>query len=323
MENYTYLIVGGGMTAASAIKGIREFDKTGKIALIGNDPNPPYNRPALSKKLWKGKKESDIWMTTDNAHVRLGRTILSIDIVAKTATDDKGDTYKFEKLLLATGGKVNKLPNAPDGILYYRTFDDYKALRTLTDKTDGFLVIGGGFIGSEVAASLAMNGKKVTMVFPEDNIGARVYPAGLSAFITKYFKDKGVEVLSKDGVVSVEKNGAIYIVKTTSGKVITANGIVAGLGIKPNLELATALGLRTDNGIVVDEYLQTSHANVYAAGDVANFYNPALDKHIRLEHEDTAFSTGEIAGKTWQEQRLNTPICHSFTLIFLSWVMKP
>jgi len=297
MENSTYLIIGGGMTAAAAANGIRQIDTKGRIAIVSNDSHPPYNRPALSKKLWKGEKEEEIWMKMDNVNLYQGKTIVSIDVNARTAKDNDGTIYRFQKLLIATGGKVNKLPNAPDGVIYYRTFDDYKTLRGLTEKSNDFVLIGGGFIGSEVAASLTMNGKKVTMIFPEDSIGARVYPAGLSEYISNYFREKGVEILNKDGVASIEKNGNDYSVKTSSGKTIKANGVIAGLGVKPNVELAVAIGIKTDNGITVDEYLQTNVANIYAAGDVANFYNPALNKRIRLEHEDTALSMGEIAGK--------------------------
>jgi len=297
MENSTYLIIGGGMTAAAAANGIRQIDTKGRIAIVSNDSHPPYNRPALSKKLWKGEKEEEIWMKMDNVNLYQGKTIVSIDVNARTAKDNDGTIYRFQKLLIATGGKVNKLPNAPDGVIYYRTFDDYKTLRGLTEKSNDFVLIGGGFIGSEVAASLAMNSKKVTMIFPEDSIGARVYPAGLSEYISNYFREKGVEILNKDGVASIEKNGNDYSVKTSSGKTIKANGVIAGLGVKPNVELAVAIGIKTDNGITVDEYLQTNVANIYAAGDVANFYNPALNKRIRLEHEDTALSMGEIAGK--------------------------
>ncbi len=297
MASYKYLIVGGGMTAPAAANGIRQVDTTGSIAIVGNETSPPYKRPPLTKGLWKDDNEDTIWIKTDRVDFHAGKTIVSIDAKNKTAEDNSGTTYQFEKLLLATGGKVNRLPNSPDGIIYYRSFNDYKMLRSIADKSNDFVVIGGGFIGSEVAAGLAMNGKKVTMIFPENNIGARVYPPALSGFISNYFRQKGVEVLNKDGVSSIEKNGNDYVVKTTNGKSITANAVTAGLGIKPNIDLATSLGLKTDNGIVVDEYLQTSHANIYAAGDVANFYNPALDKRIRLEHEDTANSMGEIAGK--------------------------
>ena len=297
MENSTYLIIGGGMTAAAAANGIRQIDTKGRIAIVSNDSHPPYNRPALSKKLWKGEKEEEIWMKMDNVNLYQGKTIVSIDVNARTAKDNDGTIYRFQKLLIASGGKVNKLPNAPDGVIYYRTFDDYKTLRGLTEKSNDFVLIGGGFIGSEVAASLAMNSKKVTMIFPEDSIGARVYPAGLSEYISNYFREKGVEILNKDGVASIEKNGNDYSVKTSSGKTIKVNGVIAGLGVKPNVELAVAIGIKTDNGITVDEYLQTNVANIYAAGDVANFYNPALNKRIRLEHEDTALSMGEIAGK--------------------------
>src|SRR4030095_10055736 len=145
-------------------------------------------------------------------------------------------------------------------------------------EADHIVLTGGAFTGSEVAASLAMNGKKVTMIFPEAAIGARVYPADLSSFLNGYYESKGVTVLASDGVTSIEKKNAVYTIKTKSGKTVEADVVVAGLGVKPNISLAEATGLKVDNGIIVDEYLRTSQPDIYAAGDVANFHSSALDK---------------------------------------------
>ncbi len=158
-------------------------------------------------------------------------------------------------------------------------------------------MIGGGFIGSEIAAALSMNSKKVTMIFPEGSIGERNYPKGLSNFITDYYKEKGVTILSNDGVEDITGSEGKYSVKTKSGKELSFDVIIAGIGISANTKLAESIGLKVENGIIVDEYCTTSDPNIFAAGDVANFYSPHLDKRIRIEHEDNANAMGECAGK--------------------------
>ena len=210
MQHYNYLIIGGGMTADAATKGIRETDAGGSIAIISKEEHPPYNRPPLSKSLWKGDPEDSIWRKTNDKSVTLvlSHTATAINAREKTITDDKGNTYSYDKLLLATGGVINRLPFETEGIIYFRTVDDYAKLRALAVKSNEVLVIGGGFIGSEIAAAMAMNGKKVTMIFPEAAIGARVYPSALASFLNSYYESKGVTVLTNDGVVSI-RSGSI------------------------------------------------------------------------------------------------------------------
>ncbi len=299
MHNYTYLIIGGGITADAAVKGIRQVDKTGPIGVISSEPHKPYNRPPLSKALWKGEPLEKIWRSTpsENVALHLSRTATGISIKDKIVLDDQGASYEFRKLLLATGGNVRTLPYKAEGIIYFRTLDDYRHLRDLTAHGNNFVVIGGGFIGSEIAAALAMNAKSVTMVFPEDNIGARVYPPSLSRYLNTYYQSKGIDVLVKDSVINIEKKGSLYSVRTAGGRELKADGVLAGIGITPNVELAGAAGLTVSNGINADEYLRTSHPDIYAAGDVANFYNPSLDSRIRVEHEDNANMMGETAGR--------------------------
>ncbi|MEO6167537.1 MAG: FAD-dependent oxidoreductase [Chitinophagales bacterium] len=299
MQHYNYLIIGGGMTADAAIKGIRETDAKGSIALISNEDHPPYNRPPLSKSLWKGDAEDTIWRKTNENNVTmvLSHKATSIKAKEKTVTDDSGNIYSFDKLLLATGGIINKLPLEAEGIIYFRTVDDYTKLRALSIKATEIVVIGGGFIGSEIAAALAMNGKKVTMIFPEAAIGAKVYPSALASFLNSYYESKGVTVLANEGIVSIEKNMATYTVKTKGGKTLKADVVVAGIGVKPNTALAADAGLNIGNGIEVDENLRTSEADIFSAGDVANFYSPALGKRVRVEHEDNSNVMGAIAGK--------------------------
>ena len=298
MKKFKYIIIGGGMTGDSVAKGIREIDKEGTIALISSEPHLPYDRPPLTKDLWKGKEVEKIYRGTDklNAEIILNTEITSINPSAKEITDNKNNRYTYEKLLIATGGKVIKLPFGEEHILYYRTLKDYEKLTLLAKTKNNFIVIGGGFIGTEIAAALAMNGKKTTIVFPEMLIGERVFPKDLAEFVTKFYEDKGITIISGESALGIEKKGEKLVLTTSSGKEIKTDAVVGGIGIRPNTEIAKSAGIKTDNGITVDKFLRTSIDNIYAAGDSANFYNPVLDKRIRIEHADNANKMGKHAG---------------------------
>lgn len=306
MPDYKYFIIGGGMTADAAVQGIRAADPAGSIGVISAEPHPPYNRPPLSKGLWKGEPEDSIWRKAAraNAELHLGRRAVGIDRKGRTVTDDRGALYGFEKLLLATGGWPRRLPLTTDQIIYFRTFDDYRRLRPLAERTLRFAVIGGGFIGSEVAAALRMQGREVAMLVPEAGVGARVFPADLSAFLVDYYREKGVEMRMGEGMAGVDASGGKCVVRTTTRRELVADVVVAGLGIQPAVELAEQAGLRVDDGIVVNEFCRTSQSDIYAAGDVANFHNPALGARIRVEHEDNANTMGRIAGQNMAGQQV-------------------
>ena len=299
MTNYQYLIIGGGMTAAAAVDGIREFDSIGEIGLISAELDVPYDRPPLSKALWKGKPLDIIWRKLEDKRVKvhLGRVVKEIIPQQKRVVDDRGDVFTYQKLLLATGGRPRRLPFGEDRIIYFRTLSDYRRLRALTETGRRFAVIGGGFIGSEIAAALAMIGKEVIMIFPGKDIGDRVFAPPLAQFVSSFYRQKGVEVLAGEEIVGLETRGNLHVLKTSTFREIVVDGVVAGVGIEPNVELAQSAGLEVENGIVVDESLRTSHPDIYAAGDVAAFYNPALGKRIRVEHEDNANTMGRLAGR--------------------------
>jgi NADPH-dependent 2,4-dienoyl-CoA reductase/sulfur reductase-like enzyme len=295
VAEHRYLIVGGGMTAAAACRGIREHDPDGSIALVGAEPFPPYKRPPLSKALWKNGDEDSIWLGTADLGVELvtGRRVVSLDLDARTATDDQGESHGYERVLLATGGRPKRVLAWGEEVVYYRTLADYRALRAQAGEGRRFTVIGGGFIGSEVAAALRMVGSDVTLVFPEDGIGARLFPADLAAFLNDHYREQGVEVLAGESVSAVE--GAR--VTTGGGRVLEADGVVAGLGIEPVTELAADAGLAVDDGIVVDERGRAGgRDDVFAAGDAARFPATALGTTTRVEHEDHANSHGFAVG---------------------------
>jgi NADPH-dependent 2,4-dienoyl-CoA reductase/sulfur reductase-like enzyme len=295
METSRYLIVGGGLSADAACKGIRELDPNGAIVLVADEPHPPYSRPPLSKALWKGEHESTIWRGTEELGVdlRLGRRIVTLDLHGKVAIDDEGERYGYERLLLATGGRPRRLPFGGDEVIYFRTLDDYRRLRALADQGAGFVVIGGGFIGSEIAAALALNGCSVKMVFPEPGIGSRIFPAFLSAALSDHYRERGVELLPGASVTGIERGR----VSLGDGRTLEADAIVAGIGIEPNVELAAEAGLPVRNGIVVDSFGRVGgREDVFAAGDVARFPVAALGSALRVEHEDHAKSHGRQVG---------------------------
>lgn len=294
MQSTRYLIVGGGMTGDAAVKGIREYDADGSIVLVGSEQHPPYARPPLTKGLWSGADEAKIWRGTEDAgaDLRLGRRIVSLDLGGRRATDSAGGEYAWEKLLLATGGSPRTIPDT-DGVVYYRTLDDYRSVRAQVHEGASAVVIGGGFIGSEIAASLAATGCRVTMVFPESGIAGRVLPAELSAFVTEEYRRHGVEVLTEETVAAADGRS----ITTGSGRTLDADVVIAGLGIEPATELAESAGLAVDNGIVVDELGRVEgREDVFAAGDVASFPVAVLGRRIRVEHEDHAKSHGRAVG---------------------------
>lgn len=304
---YNYIIVGAGIAAAHAAKGIREIDKEGSILMIGNEPYLPYNRTYLSKDLWTGKKKLENIIVHDQAYydslkveIRLNTTVTNLDPAKKTITTDDGTRYSYNKLLLAAGAQPRKLsiPGADlKKVCYFRTIDDYKTTRSILGEGKSVVLIGGGFIGSEIAASLALNKVKVQMIFPEKRICNRVMPSDLADFLTNMYSERGIRIDSEDVPVSISEEGEKVRVITRNGLEFQTDFVIAGLGVRPETELAAKAGLRVKNGIEVNEYLQTSDADIFAAGDNASFPYLALHKQMRVEHWDNAINQGLYAGR--------------------------
>ena len=326
MKHFQYLVIGGGLTGDAAVRGIRELDAEGSIGMISTEPDPPYMRPNLSKGLWKGRPIEKIWRNTQDlgAELHLGRKVTYLDPQNKIVRDEKGDEYTYIKLLLATGGSPIRLPFGEDHIIYYRDLQDYQRLRALSEQRDRFLVIGGGFIGSEIAAALTMVGKKVTMVFLEGAIGANIYPKDLSGFLNDYYRQKGVEVVPGDSVASLEKTGDRFTVRTKGGSAFEVDGVVGGIGIRPNIELARQAGLQVENGVVVDP---ASYGPLLRI-----FMLPATWRTFSIRRWVSAYGWsmkitpsrwGNRRGEIWQARTRPIRMCPCSTQIYLSWVMRP
>jgi 3-phenylpropionate/trans-cinnamate dioxygenase ferredoxin reductase subunit len=305
--SYPYIIIGGGLAGVSAVEGIREIDKQGEILLIGAEKHLPYDRPPLSKKLWTGKKKVENIFLHDpgfyeahNATLLSGVTVAAIDPKEKKITTDENKYYSYQKLLLATGGypRVLSIPGGNlNGICYYRTLDDYERIREIAGPGKSAVVIGGGFIGSEIAAALNMNQVKVTMIFPEQHLISRIFPDSLASSLTDQYRAKGVTILPNERPAAFSKDGPRFTTHTQSGKIIDSDMLIVGIGIAPAISLAQNAGLETANGIVVDEHLRTSDPDIFAAGDVASFPYQALGIRTRVEHWDHALMHGKFAGR--------------------------
>ncbi|MFA5044076.1 MAG: FAD-dependent oxidoreductase [Kiritimatiellia bacterium] len=302
-----YLIVGAGLAGASAVEGIRERDRERSIAIVGAEDHPPYDRPPLSKKLWFGKKEvKDIFLhdrafyDRNDVTLLMGRRVVSLDVKGKTVNDSKGESHRFEKLLLATGGAPQILP-IPGGdlaeICYYRALDDYQRMRGAAAPGKSALIVGGGFIGSEMAAALCVNKLDVTMIYPSGHLCDRVFPEDLGLAMERLYQSRGIRIVKGQKPVSFERQGARCVVRTSAGEKIASDLVIVGIGIKPAVELAERAGLAVGDGIIVNAYLQTAHPDIYAAGDNARFPYQALGQPMRMEHWDNALNQGKHAGR--------------------------
>lgn len=300
MTRYDYVIVGGGMVADAAAKGIRELDAHGTILILGDEPDAPYTRPALSKLIWIDDSftEDKVPLGTEatGAEIRTGVTVESIDPRSKTVTA-AGETLEYGALLLATGGTPTTI-DVPEGdrVIYFRTFADYRRLRALADDRPHVAVVGGSYIGTEIAAALIQNDCRVTLITPDGALREKLFPADLVTRFQGWFEDAGVTIVPNTRIASGSATDEGVVLTTEAGDTIEADVVVLGLGIAPNTALAEAAGLTVDDGVVVDEHLRTSAPSVYAAGDVASYPDALLGRR-RIEHVDLSRKQGRAAGR--------------------------
>ena len=304
--SHDYIIVGGGLAAASAIEGIRAHDSKGTILMLSRENYSPYRRPPLSKDLWFGKAKLDDLPIHDDAFYRdhgvdlqLRRDVIEIMTDTRTVWVDHGESHEYGKLLLATGTRPRLLGATSaglEGIHYFRSLEDYLVLRDRLRTVQHVLVVGGGFISIEIAAALSHAGVEVTFIYPHEYPLQRVLPRELGLHVANYYREHGIETVSSDAVVAFENRHGLIEAQTRLGNSITTQLVLAGVGVEPSIELAEAAGLEVGNGIHVDECGRTSDPHIWAAGDVAEFPYAALGRRMRLEHWDHAEHHGRSAG---------------------------
>ncbi|GAA1865524.1 NAD(P)/FAD-dependent oxidoreductase [Brevibacterium marinum] len=300
MQDFRYLILGGGMAADSAARGIRELDADGSIAIISNDVDEPYTRPALSKKLWTDPSftEDDNYLSTvtdTGAQLWLSTEVTDVDAEAKTLTTS-AERFGFEKLLFVTGGTPKTIDlEAGERVVYFRSFDGYRHLREFSGRDLNVAVIGGGFIGTELAAALVQNETKTTLLFDDETLCGSVFPPDLADAFHRLYQDRGVHLVSGTTVPGGRAEGEHVALDYGDGT-HEFDAVVVGLGIDPSIDLAEGAGIATDDGITVDASLQTSHPDIYAAGDVAQYPDRILGRQ-RVEHVDNATHMGAAAGR--------------------------
>jgi NADPH-dependent 2,4-dienoyl-CoA reductase/sulfur reductase-like enzyme len=302
-----HLLIGGGLASFHAAKQIRKAGDDGSILLVSEQPLPPYDLPPLSKEFLRGEKTIDdiIYetveqLTEQKVDLLLGVRVDALDTNAKTATLSNGETVAVEKALIATGGRPISL-SIPGmdlaGVHYLRTAADAAAIVESAGSARRALVIGAGFIGLEVAASLTQRGLEVTVVEAAPHVWARFADEQLAGFIQDYCSERGVRFQTNELVTELKGDDRVQAAVTRSGQMIDCELVCIGVGILPNVELAQAAGLAVDNGIVVDAQMRTSHPDIYAAGDVVNYPDPASAKRRRVEHWGHAEYGGQIAGR--------------------------
>ncbi len=274
---------------------------------MGEEPHVPYDRPPLSKEFLRGEKtrdelafEPESFYREQRIDLALGRRVIALDPAAKSATLAGGETLAFEKALIATGGRPVRLDlsgSGLPGVHTLRTVDDAMAIAADAVPGKRAVLVGAGFIGLELAASLTQRGVHVTVVETEPRIWPRFADERLAGHVQATCEKKGVTFVTSDAVTEIEGNDVIHAAATKGGRQLRCDLVCIGVGIAPNVELARDAGLAVDNGITVDDRMRTSHPDIYAAGDVANYPDPISGRRRRVEHWGHAEYTGQLAGR--------------------------
>jgi NADPH-dependent 2,4-dienoyl-CoA reductase/sulfur reductase-like enzyme len=305
VKSFDLVIIGGGLASARAIKAFREAGGEGSIALFSRDSTLPYHRPPLSKKFLRGETdeepivEDEQFYADHGVEVMLETSVESVDPRAHELEVD-GDRLAYGKLLLATGAWPRQLevPGSDlDGIFTLRTVGNSKAIRDAAAGAERAVVVGGGFIGMEVAASLRQIGKEVSLVHLGRWLFDQLGVEQLSDELAALYESKGVELVLGNEVEAFRGNGSLESVTTKNGRAVEADLAVVGIGVQPVTDVLEGSGIKVDNGIVVNQRFETNVPDVYAAGDVANFFDPLFDKQRRIEHWSNANYQGTEVGK--------------------------
>jgi 3-phenylpropionate/trans-cinnamate dioxygenase ferredoxin reductase subunit len=301
-----FLLIGGGMASANAAAALRKRGADGDVLLVGRESEIPYERPPLSKEYMRGEAErSDAhvhaadWYEENGVELLTGTNVMSLDTGERRAKLQGGDEVSFEKALIATGANVNILRvegAANEGIHYLRAFGNSEAIREDAAGAEHVVLIGGSYIGSEVAASLTAKGAKCTIVMMEEVALSTSFGEGAGRFFHEVLESHGIELLGGETLRAFEGDGRVQAVVTESGRRIDCDVVVVGAGVRPDVMLAEKAGLEVDNGITCDSKLQTSVEGIYAAGDVCNYDSVVHGRRLRVEHWDVAMQQGQAAG---------------------------
>lgn len=307
------------MVAGYAAKQLVELGlPKGELAILSADNAVPYERPPLSKSFLAGKDSEDAikinpedFYKKQGIELRLQCEVAAVDVKRKRLILHDNDEFGFKKLMIATGARPRTL-NIPgsrlQNLFYLRTLNDSKSIRNTADKAKHALVIGGGFIGMEVAAVLAEKGIEVAMVLNDDRVFKRLFSPEMSRFFESYYAARGVRLIKSMSVIEFRGDGAVNSAVLRDGQNIQCDLVVAGIGVRPAIEVVTNSGLDLGDGILVNEYLQTSHPDVFAAGDAANYQDVLFGKRRRVEHWDNAVSQGQYCARSLMGDR--TPFRH-------------
>ena len=303
----TFVIVGASLAGAKAAETLRAEGFDGRVVMIGAEAERPYERPPLSKDYLRGEVgrekvyvHDEAFYAANEIELRLGRTAVNVDPSINEVALDDGKRLRYDRLLLATGAEPRRLSvagEALDGVLYLRSVGDSDALRERLDRGGSVVVIGAGWIGAEVAASARQCGLDVTVIDPAEVPLRRVLGSEVGAIYRDLHTDHGVRMLMGTGVASLEGSTDVERVRTSDGRTIDCDLVVVGVGVRPRAQLAAQAGLYVDDGVLVDEYLQTSMPGVFAAGDVAMTHYPFYGRRIRVEHWANALHQGPVAGR--------------------------
>jgi 3-phenylpropionate/trans-cinnamate dioxygenase ferredoxin reductase subunit len=306
-RNPTFVIVGASLAGAKAAETLRTTGFEGRVVLVGAEDDRPYERPPLSKDYLRGELERSRVYVHDEGYyaehdieLRLGRSAVSLDPSGRQVTLDDGERLRFDRLLITTGAEPRhfSVPGGRlGGVLELRTVGDSDALRDRLDPGARMVVVGGGWIGSEVAASARERGLDVTVIAPEAVPLERVLGPEAGAVYRDLHAEHGVRMLLGTGVEAFEGRKVVERIRTSDGRTLECDVVVTGVGVEPRTALAAQAGIAVDNGIIVDAHLETSVPGIFAAGDVANAHHPFYGERIRVEHWANALNQGPVAAR--------------------------